>query len=298
MEEWTSIVLRFAVYADLMALAGLAIGGGLFARAPVSPNLVRWLAGTGLALTLAQFAATATAMTGGLMPDFDMLGFLLFETPMGVSSLLRAAALAAIVILYNESAVRALGLVALGTLAWTGHAAASEGAIGWLHRGSDMIHLAAGAVWLGALLALAHALVFDQLDPASMRRLSAALRRFSRIGTIVVALLIVTGTVNLVAITGVDGLGALTTSNYGRVLGIKLALFAAMLGLAGLNRWRLAPAIGRAGGDAGAAVALLRRAVVMELALAFAVLAFVAVLGTLSPHESSTCDAMSISCSG
>ena len=35
----------------------------------------------------------------------------------------------------------ALGAVILTTFAFTGHGAAMEGAIGWLHLGSDILHM-------------------------------------------------------------------------------------------------------------------------------------------------------------
>lgn len=280
MADWAAIALRFAVYADLMALAGLAVGGGLHWPARAGRRLLAGLAAIGLALTAAQLATTIHALTGG-ETDAEMLSFLLLETPMGVSSLARSGLLAALALGLGSGRVRAiLAFAALASLAWSGHAAASEGALGWLHRGSDIVHLAAGALWIGALVTLLRALLGSAREPESAGQLAAALRRFARVGTLVVVLLAATGIVNLVAIVGIADLRALSGSDYGRLLGLKLLLFVAMLGLAGLNRWRLAPALGRSE-DGGRAA--LRRSIGTETALAFAILALVAILGTLSP---------------
>src|SRR3546814_13267050 len=43
------------------------------------------------------------------------------------------------------------GSVAVATLVWSGHAGATEGAAGTLHRASDILHLIAEAVWIGAI---------------------------------------------------------------------------------------------------------------------------------------------------
>src|SRR3546814_7577933 len=41
--------------------------------------------------------------------------------------------------------------IALATLAWTGHGAADEGLLGWVHLGADITHLLAAGIWVGAL---------------------------------------------------------------------------------------------------------------------------------------------------
>jgi putative copper resistance protein D len=93
--------------------------------------------------------------------------------------------------------------------------------------------------------------------------------------------------VNSWFLVGPDHLASLFTTPYGQVLLVKLLLFAAMLGLAGLNRFRLTPALGQAL-DAGGASALasLQRSLALETAAAFLVLALVAWLGTLPPVSS------------
>lgn len=294
MEAWAAIGLRFAAYADLMLMAGLALGGGLGRHAPaIDRRVIGWLAALGVVITLAQFAATCLAMTGNDMAalDREMLTFMAFETPMGISHIVRAAALGLLAVLWSTRragpVIAALAVVALGSLAWSGHAGASEAALGWVHRLSDVVHLVAGAIWIAALVMFARILLFDFEAPGALAAALTALERFSGIGAIIVGAILVTGSINLLAIVGIDGLLATFATAYGRLLLLKIALFVAMLGLAGLNRWRLVPDI-RArlgGGDEVTTVRRLRRTIMAETTLAFLILAAVAILGTLSPVD-------------
>ena len=77
----------------------------------------------------------------------------------------------------------------------------------------------------------------------------------------------------------VRGLDALFTTEYGRLLLAKLAIFAAMLALAAVNRWRLSP---RVAADRAALRSLARNAM-LETALGIAVIAIVGVLGITIP---------------
>ncbi len=295
MGDWVAVGLRFVAYADMMLLAGLALGGGLGRHAPtIGVRMIGWLAASGVVITVAQFAATCLAMTGNDVAalDREMLTFMAFETPMGISHIIREAALALLAVLCStrrtaRPVTAALAVVALGSLAWSGHASASEAALGWLHRSSDVIHLGAGAIWIAALVMFARLLLVDFSTPGMAVSAIAALERFSVIGTIIVTAVVVTGSINLVAIVGIDGLFATFRTAYGRLLLLKLVLFGAMLGLAGFNRWRLVPNIRAALGSEREATALrrLRLAILAETALALLILAIVAVFGTLSPVD-------------
>lgn len=295
MVEWVAIGLRFAAYADLLLLAGLALGGGLGRHAPViGRRVIGWAAALGVLITVAQFGATCLSMTGNDISalDREMLTFLAFETPMGVSHIVRAAALGLLAVLWStrragRPVIAALAVVALGSLAWTGHAGASEAALGWVHRSSDIVHLVAGAIWIAALVMFARILLFNFETPEAAAPAISALERFSGIGAIIVGAIVVTGSINLLAIVGIGGLAATFATAYGRLLLLKLVLFAGMLALAGFNRWRLVPDIRAALHGSGQATAprRLRLAIVTETTLAFLILAIVAVLGTLSPVD-------------
>ena len=105
------------------------------------------------------------------------------------------------------------------------------------------------------------------------------LAKFGLLGTVFVATLVVTGVVNSLMIVGIADLPALAGSRYGWLLGAKLLLFAGMLGLAALNRWRLTPALERGDG----AIDALRLSLAVETGAAIAIVALVALLGTLDP---------------
>ena len=177
-----------------------------------------------------------------------------------------------------------LGVIATASLAWMGHGAATEGALGRLHLASDILHALAAAVWIGALAAFV-ALLAAPSD-ASQPALHHALHGFSGIGSALVAVLVLSGLVNSWVLVGPEHLSGMFNTPYGQLLSVKLALFIAMLGLAAANRFRHTPAFGRvlaAHEPPDRALAALRRSVAYETALGLAVLALVAGFGTLPP---------------
>ena len=180
--------------------------------------------------------------------------------------------------------------VALSTLAWTGHGAADEGALGWLHLAADITHLLAAGTWIGALCGLC-LLIFRSATRMAAEHIHLshrALDGFARVGSIVVGLLIVSGLVNSWILIGPSKLGALFTTLYGVLLLGKLLLFGAMLLLAAANRFFLTPALAAAleRGEGAAAVGALRRSLLIESSCAIAILALVAWLGLLAPPAS------------
>ena len=99
-------------------------------------------------------------------------------------------------------------------------------------------------------------------------------------GYAAVTLLALTGTVNSAMLIG--SFHGLTTSGYGRLLMIKIALFMAMVGLALVNRLRLTPRLSTRP-PSPAPLRTLCRSVLAEQALGLAILAVVAVLGISAP---------------
>ena len=162
--------------------------------------------------------------------------------------------------------------------AFGGHAAADEGAAQLIHMTADAVHALAAAAWLGALPPLLALLMRRQTADAR-----TGLDRFSAIGPAVVAVLVMSGAINTWLILGPTPLPALLASVYGWVLIAKLGLFALMLGLAAVNRWRLAPRLTQ--GASAQAHIDLRRSLLLENLLALTVLALVAGLGTLAPPD-------------
>ena len=170
----------------------------------------------------------------------------------------------------------------LGSLAWSGHAAGTEQFAGALHRFSDIVHLIAAGAWVGGLVPLAlflHAMRPLRDDTVAVAR--RAVLRFSTLGVLSVAALLVSGLINTWFLAG--NLPALLGTQYGHWLLAKIALFAGMLMLAGINRWRLTPRIAPAAPAAGRAFVHLSRNCWGEAALGLAVVFLVAALGTLPP---------------
>ena len=295
--------IRFGLYLDLMVLLGIAAFAlyGLRGAERVSVLPIAAIIGfgavAGVALSVLWFLALAADMGGtALWPvDWSTLSILLAETSMGPAWIVRIAALllvaAAAPAMRSERRVLPATILALigagvavATLAWGGHGTMGEGSVGWLHLAGDVLHLFASAVWTGALVALT-LLVLGARDRARLSLAHRALAGFSRIGTIVVAVLVLTGVVNLFSIVDSAGILALPWVAYGQLLIAKLLLFAAMLGLAASNRFRLVlrfeAVLGQ--GDQAAARAALCRSLVTETACAVAILALVAWFGTLDP---------------
>jgi putative copper resistance protein D len=173
----------------------------------------------------------------------------------------------------------ALGFV--GSIAWTGHAGSTAGRLGNLHLAADTLHLIAAAAWVGGLpslvLLLAAARRNKALAETSLAR--AAAQKFSTLGTVSVGTLVISGIVNAWILVG--SFRGLFFNGYGIVLMLKLAVFAAMLGFAAMNRFWLTPRL--AGSPDHEALRRLTRNSVIEIILGFIIFAIVGVLGTLHP---------------
>jgi copper transport protein len=120
----------------------------------------------------------------------------------------------------------------LATFALGSHAAAVAGS-GWAILG-DFIHLTAAALWLGGLIALALLLWQWYQQPAvDLLRLRQIVRRFSRLATLAVFVLVVTGLFS--TLVQLPTLADLWRTTYGQLLLLKIALVLTALGLAWFN---------------------------------------------------------------
>ena len=177
----------------------------------------------------------------------------------------------------------ALGLTA--AIAWTGHAGSTLGAIGNLHVAADALHLLAAAAWIGGLLPLVLLLaaVGHQPTMAWASQARDATRRFSTLGAVCVATLAASGIVNAWILVG--SVHALLVTEYGRLLMLKLGVFAVMLLFAAVNRFWLTPQLGLspANGPQLDALRHLTRNSTIEIGLGLAIFAIVGMLGTLHP---------------
>lgn len=171
----------------------------------------------------------------------------------------------------------ALLALALATvsLAVSGHA--SAGPSRWIGQPLMALHAAALIFWIGGLPPLIASLSGED----SLR----ILRRFSTVALPAVIVLVGSG-VGLIVIRGVS-IADLIASDWGKLLMLKLALVACMLGLALLNKTRLTPALA-AGSDA--AQPALRRSIGAEIALGGAVLLVAMCFRLTPPPGDSTAD--------
>lgn len=283
MGELINIILRLALYVDLLLLFGVA----LFRVYGVERGLrfkpiLRGMALVGALLSVAGLLLMTSAMSGeteftALWPHLQMM---LFETDVGMAWAVRILALIVVMIRPGLWIASIASAVALASLAWNGHGAMDEGV---LHFLSDILHLLAAGAWLGAMLALV-LMARELVDEAGVSLLADAVKRFEWVGAFIVVTLTVSGVVNYLFIVG-PRLDDVLLGTYGILLAIKVLLFAGMLVLAALNRFHLGPSLQQSLRDGQHAVAAnaLRRSVLAELAIALVIIALVAWLGTLSP---------------
>ena len=181
-----------------------------------------------------------------------------------------------------------LAAASLAALAVAGHAVAVEpaGPAVAVHAA----HLLAAALWVGALPWLAALLFRAAREQGADARPYAvvAARRFSRLALACVLVLGGTGLGN--AALQVGGLPGLLGTAYGRWLGLKLLLFAALLAVAAVNRRRLLPALGRDVRVGRPAMRRLALGMAVEALLALGVLVVVAIMAATPParHETPT----------
>lgn len=282
MADTSLICARFALYVLALGLAGYPLyhwlAGTRLPRYGLRPACVL-AALLAMAASVLWAASSVAAMAAMPLSALDMATYAAVAdaTPIGLVLDIRLAAYAiiAIVALVYPRAwlIAVVAAIALATHALTGHAGAGEGTAGHLQRLLDVVHLLGAALWYGALLTF----IAQVLGKAQASPLVDALERFARTGTAIVIVLAVTGAINgwLIARAGFA-----VTSTWSLLLAVKLALFAAMLGFAGLNRWKLTPALAA---HRGSARQRLLVSLTLETLCATGIFAMVAVLGMMDP---------------
>ncbi len=305
-----NIGIRFALYTNLMLLFGFpffalyALKGAERVRTNILPlrALICGLSASGFAFSVLSIAAMTASMMGVSLLDVDLtsISIMMFETPMGIAWLIRMIALlATLVVAFRMHATNGLPKllfvtlasgVALSSVAWTGHGAASEGTAGTAHLIADIAHLLGAGAWLGALAALMIIVVraAEALDEAYLRMTHRLLKGFSVAGTIIVALVLGSGLMNSWMLVGAQNMLTFPVTLYGKLLIAKLLLFGVMLFLAAVNRCKLTPGFERAlqNGAASTAMMQLRKSLAIELGIAVFILGLVAWLGTLATPQS------------
>ena len=166
----------------------------------------------------------------------------------------------------HDRAAVLLAAIALALPAVTSHAAASSPArFAAIGMSLDAMHLLTAGFWIGGLAVLA------TLFARREAKIFPALSLFSEWALGAVLLLAMTGLVNAASILLGGGGDA---APYLAVLGIKLALVLAMLGLAAVNRFKLMPR---------AQDAKIARNARLELGLGVMVVLLAGALGQLPP---------------
>jgi len=282
------------VFFDAVVLAPALAGEG---SAPARlRGRLRVMVASGLALAVVSGAAWFAVLAANLSDtaSFSETAWMLaLDTHFGMAWMLRLALAVAIaasltwpslpmVSRRRNGLLLGAGAAFAGTLAWSGHGAATPGVSGSLHTVADALHAIAAAVWLGGLLPLALVLARDGGDVDRL----ILVRRFSAAGIMAVATLIASGIIN--TLFAIDRLEALWTTDYGRGLLVKIVLFAAMLILATYNRQMLTPELAQSA-SAQARVRATHRLCVnsaIEIALGVAIIVIVAWLGITQPAAS------------
>ena len=165
-------------------------------------------------------------------------------------------------------------LISLGFasgLSLSGHSAVEPNA-SWFSQVADFLHLAAASLWAGGLVTLA--LAVWPLAP-QLRRM--AFLGFSRLATVLVAVLVLAGT--YLTILRLPAVHDLWSASYGRVLLVKLAIVGLALSWGAAHHFIVRPRLER--GDS--APRALRRSLLGEMSVALAVLLAAAVLVNSAP---------------
>jgi copper transport protein len=273
-------VTRFVGFGALLLFLGAGLFAALVAR-DAFPRVRRVLALSAVAECVAAVFGLliqgpyAAGLSLAHTFDPDLAGEVLKTTYGHMTAAREVLGLVALLVIrLRPWDVVAMGLVWAFTWAQAGHAGAGK----WQPTALvvDVLHVGATAAWLGGLTVLLIALRRRWLDEA------AALPRWSRVATWSVLALVVTGT--FASIRQVGELGALTSTDYGQRLLIKLALVGLMLLFALVGRAYVrehfpgpAPTEEETAG--------LRRSVSIEAALGVAVVAVTALLVNTTPAD-------------
>ncbi len=225
----------FGLFGTLLLSATLLRRHHVGALKPLAWACLAVALGAGLVWFLLQAEDFSEAQT---MSDFvGSLPIVAWDTRFGTVLLGRCAALAVAALCYQLGRLRLATLLAGGAVvaeAWLTHGGSMEGRLGNVLLATSILHILAGACWLGTLPALS--LAIRRLAEAD----SAALaKNYSPLGIACVVTLLVTGLVEYLFM--IDRLGALVDTAYGATALVKIICFMLLLALAAMNRNWLTP---------------------------------------------------------
>jgi copper transport protein len=166
----------------------------------------------------------------------------------------------------------ALSVVFVGGLSVSGHDAVDAGS-SWKTEIADWVHISAASLWIGGLATMA---ILLWTGAPELRK--AAFLRFSRLATVLIALVLGAGA--YLAIVRLPHLSDLWTTEYGRVLVIKVSLVCCALLWGAFHHFVVVPAIERA--DLGF-LSKIGRSLIGESMVGVAVLLVAAILVDSKP---------------
>ena len=215
----------------------------------------------------ADEAARAEGWAGMIDPQIIAISL---EGPLGQSTYVRLGGLVLIVLaaLFRPVGAPATlfgAIMVAGSFAVTGHATRDPQ---WLLGGLITFHLLAVAYWFGALAPLHRLTRFD----GGASHAAHIADRFGKQASIIVPMLILAGAGFAYVLLG--GIEPLWSTGYGRMLLVKIAIVAVVLGIAALNKWRFVPALAADGGSAAPAFRRSLRVEAVVFLLVFAATAF------------------------
>ena len=280
---------RFLHYAAAIQLFGATVFSAILLpqglRASLSRpilNLERISATVLLLSGIAWLMASAASMGDGLQDAVNpsVIGTVLADTEFGHvwGPRLVICTLAIVAATFPGDRARWISVLfatlALGSLGLVGHATIDSGPLGLINETSQALHVLSSGFWLGALLPLLFLLALIR-DPARASLADGALRRFSGLGHIAVAILLLSGVANTwFVIADKPNLGA----PYQQLLLVKIGLAGLMCVMAIVNRYLFLPAIPRESGTRQ-----LVRGTIIEVVLGALILALVALIGIMAP---------------
>lgn len=245
-----SILVKAGMYVTVLLAAGSVINLWLLTELDAAASrrlrrLAAWSAVGGIVFSALNIPLRAAFFYGGIGGALDpMMLQIAFFGPLGLSVGTAIAGLLAILpIMLNRDWTRSVASVGVACVAISfalrGHATGDPRlALSTLF----VFHILAASFWIGG---------FYPLYDMAGRGNAAAVRtveRFGQAALVMVGLLFVAGAVILVILAG-DPIAVLTQP-WGQFLTLKLAVVALLLGLAGLNKLRLTPALAENGNAA------------------------------------------------
>jgi len=267
--DWDTLALlaRLAdIFATVMLIGASVFNSNVFGRPTRRAVAVLFAIAVALPLLRLILQAAVLADAGQFG---SMLGLVAFDTRFGAVMLVRVAIVALwFAAVDRRGIVIALALLDIAALSLLGHGAASALPVfGAVVLG---LHIGGASLWLAGMAAALFGI-------ARQRDGVTALRGFAPLGLACVSLLAITGLLNLQIVTG-DILAAFA-GGYGAILIAKLICFAAMLGLAAVNRFALLPQLDRPGVAAHHAMLALAA----ETVLGCVVVGLAALLSSMPP---------------